>query len=486
MWTGSETLTRIETALAAARRQEGELDATLQSAETSVARLRQEHGEALRALARVKLDAIQQNLLNGALDSAERRAVQLIADHKDEIAAIALRLRTLGVEVEQAERDRQNKAEAVAKILAEIDALSDRVEAELMANPQFASARSALEAAAKIVGAAEAKAAEAEADLGGKKQPYDADPLFQYLWKRRFGTSDYASTGLVRFFDRWLARHIDYEPSRVAYGKLIEIPPLLRAHADQVKADRDDAEARVGAMTRKALVSAGVEPLEKALEKARAALAEAEATREAAEAALRAQENKRDAAVSEAGTDSYREALRVLAENDAQDSIQQLYVEARRTASDEDDAIVKRVHGLRDQIALAEKEVVGIRNDARELSRRRTEIEGLRDRFRSEGYDHPNVVFSNNSMLGNLLGEVLKGAIQGAILWDAIRRGHEVRYPRRDDMWGGGGGVSFPMPRRRGGGWSPGSGGGGWSGGGGFRTGGGSGGGGGFRTGGGD
>ena len=84
--------------------------------------------------------------------------------------------------------------------------------------------------------AAEAKAAQAERDLQEKRQPYESDPLFMYLWRRKFGTPEYRATGLVRFLDRKVARLIEFDEARRNYAVLIELPARLREHADRLRA----------------------------------------------------------------------------------------------------------------------------------------------------------------------------------------------------------------------------------------------------------
>ena len=86
-----------------------------------------------------------------------------------------------------------------------------------------------------VIRRAEEKAARAEADREEKRRPYEADPLFMYLWRRRFGTRDYRASPLVRYFDRKVAHHIGYEAARVNYTMLLELPDRLREHAERLK-----------------------------------------------------------------------------------------------------------------------------------------------------------------------------------------------------------------------------------------------------------
>ena len=84
--------------------------------------------------------------------------------------------------------------------------------------------------------AAERKAEQAERDLAEKRVPYEADPLFMYLWNRGFGTGAYRASNLVRYFDRKVARLVGYQDARVNYAMLLELPVRIREHAERLKA----------------------------------------------------------------------------------------------------------------------------------------------------------------------------------------------------------------------------------------------------------
>ena len=80
------------------------------------------------------------------------------------------------------------------------------------------------------------EAANAEAELGAKRKPYDEDPLFIYLWQRGFGTGRYQSGNFVRVMDRMVADFIGFANVRPNYAALIEIPLRLREHATAQRA----------------------------------------------------------------------------------------------------------------------------------------------------------------------------------------------------------------------------------------------------------
>ncbi len=92
-------------------------------------------------------------------------------------------------------------------------------------------------ATTQMLEAAEAKAAQAERDFQEKRQPYESDPIFMYLWRRKFGTPDYRARGLTRYLDRKVARLIEFDGARRNYAVLTELPVRLREHADRLRAE---------------------------------------------------------------------------------------------------------------------------------------------------------------------------------------------------------------------------------------------------------
>ncbi len=82
---------------------------------------------------------------------------------------------------------------------------------------------------------AEAQAQAAEAEREEKRGPYEADPLFLYLWRSGYGTPAYRGSGFVRRMDRWVSRLIDFEAARANYHALTTLPDRLHAHAARLR-----------------------------------------------------------------------------------------------------------------------------------------------------------------------------------------------------------------------------------------------------------
>lgn len=443
MWTGRQTLGEIEGALMKLRRDESQLDGALASAAQQVERLRADRAAALRELARIKLDEMAAGRLIANLDASEQRALQVLESRRLRLDNLAAQRQTALTEVERAEVERHRIAETVETLVEAIDEIRAKAEAAVRDNAAWADARKTAEAADAIATEAERKAQQSEAELGAKKKPYDSDPLFAYLWSRKFGTAAYQSGNLVRMIDRKVADFIGYSDARASYAMLTEIPVRLREHAMRQRRSADEAKQAVASLERQEMVRAGIEPKERELAEARHKLAAAESDLDRRRAQLKEIETQRANLVGGTSDKAYGEALATIAEGDAQDDVATLYREAGRTPTPTDDMIVRRIGGLDERLVEIEKEMAGLRKTARELAERRGEVERVRDRFRTSGYDHPNATFRNDNQITEVLGQILVGVVRSGILWDILRGGFGTRPSRgRPDF----GSPTFPFP----------------------------------------
>jgi hypothetical protein len=454
MWTGQQTLASIDGALGSLRREEGQLDGALRSAISDTERLRKERMDTLRELARIKLDEMSAGRLAGNLDAGERRAGLLLDDYRLRIAALTERRAAMLDEVAQAEAQRNAAAEVMQKALAALEQLRSEAQAKATTTPEWQAAKAASDAADAVAVEAEKKAANSETELARKRKPYDDDPLFAYLWQRKFGTGSYSAGTFVRSIDRKVADFIGFLDARANYVALIEIPLRLREHATAKRAEAAALQAALKDMEGRALTDAGMESKERLLAEARHKHAAADQTVEDKHELARKIDEEYNALVAGGNDTAYKEALETIAAADSKDDLAALYEEARRTPTPADDSIVRKIETIDKSIRRADAEIASLRQTAQDLARRRTEVQQVRDRFRSAGYDHPNATFGNDRDIAETLKSVLAGGA-GAILWDLLRGGYSYRPPRSPPDFGG---PSFPFPQPRPGSSEPGGG----------------------------
>jgi hypothetical protein len=431
MISGRDALASIESTIARARTSEGQLDATLRSAEEESARLRAERSAAFRELARVRLDSMMQEGVVQNLDHAERRALDLVKDRSLQIKRQQATRKSLFDAVQNAEGERHKRAGDLEQALAALEGVRRAAEPKVRASAAWKAQQEKITAAEKIALEADKKAKLSEEDREIKRKPYEADPLFMYLWKEKFATADYKAGFVAKFFDRMIAAKVRYQDARPNYQMLNEIPLRLREHAERCKAAVSTERQGLAQAEIAALTEVGAGDLTGRVETSRQALIAAEKELSSRNGALQEHETATAAAAADP---AYDQAIAILAESDSREHLPELYAEAARTQTKDDEKIVRQIESIERKLANAEGQVEQIRAEARDMARRRAEIERERDHFRNRGYDNPYGGFQNDSILGQILRGILQGSLQGSILRDALRDG----YRQRDNPWGGG------------------------------------------------
>jgi hypothetical protein len=436
---GREALSSIEDGIAGVRSNEAQVASVLRSATDEAERARRTLAETYRALALVRLDAITRGDIIGELDAAERRAVDLMRAQKIKLDQLLIRHAGASQKVRDAEALHRARTEAVEKAGAPITALSTEVSTKLTSDPTWIAEHARVEEMANIAQASEDKAKQVEADRDAKRKPYEADPLFMYLWKRGFGTAAYSAGNFVRMMDRWVARLIGFDSARPNYVMLNEIPVRLRENANAREKELEAEHQALQRIERKALEDAGVKPLEQELAKARAAFDAAAKSLNDAQAALSALDKERTALTDQGDRKAHDDAIGVLSQAIARDDIQALYKDALATKTGDDDKLVQKVDETQRMIAKADAEVARIRDEAREIARRRGELEGVRDNFRRKQYDQPWSGFEldKGQVVGDIIGGIIRGAIQGGVLWALLEGGHRRRDGGSSRGWPG-------------------------------------------------
>ena len=150
-WTGRQTLREIKSTVGRLRTEEGQLDAAISSAAGEAQRLSHDRAEALRELARIKLDEMTAGRLVRGLDAAEQRALQVLENVRLKLSSIHAEHEKAVAELAAAEVERNDAAGAVE---AAVDAVDEvRAEAEVgREDPRWATAEQQVDAARQNCG----------------------------------------------------------------------------------------------------------------------------------------------------------------------------------------------------------------------------------------------------------------------------------------------------------------------------------------------
>lgn len=394
-----------------------------------------QEAELYAALAELRLDA-----LNGdregetvrptaAVAAAEKRALDLIAQHDDYLAAAADRLDKAKAELDAAEAVRRElEGEHEAALAAHEEAAAATRE-RLSTDDAYLAKAAALEEAAATTERARIKRDAALAERAEKGAPYEADPLFKYLFDRRFATPAYRAAPPIAALDGWVATLIDYRNHRLNYARLIELPDRIADHVDALEDAAAALELDIEAYERDAMTSDGVDALRDktaklatSLEAADEAIASAETARHEAGGAHAAAADGREGPLADA-REAIAEAIRDMEIPDLK-----RFADATETLAD--DRLVDQLISLRRE----RLEFEDARADAARAHRRRSrslsDLEEIRRRFKAARYDSPQSTFRGERLIETLITEFLAAQINRDEVWRRIQRAHRTR--RRD------------------------------------------------------
>ncbi len=438
MTTGREALHRLDRAIAEARRDLAQFSDAAAVDSRALAQIDKAQVGVFRRLADIRLDLLREEEANASLGSADLEAERLIAEHEGAVATFAAERDAAEEEIERLEAERLAREEALEAAVEAHDAAAEKTHARLERDPDYVARAEAVEEADAIAARAAQKLEVARETRAEKGAAYEEDPLFTYLWKRKFGTKDYRAFPLFAALDRWVAGMIRYRDARLNYARLLELPERFREHAERVSEAAEAAAAALEAFEREALEKDGVGEFRKKAEAARAALEETDAALADAEERHKSlAENHASAAAGESGP--LEEARTAVAKALADRSVPDLKILAAETETRDDDRLVDDLIRLkRERMELEEER----RSARRDLGRRRAvlaELEEIRRKFKRARFDSPYSEFSGRDLVGALVADLTRGALSADEVWRRLRRAQRTRRRDWDTDYGGGG-----------------------------------------------
>jgi len=463
MINGMDQLAVLNQHIDAARKALDTLHQHKEAANQKLLQLRNQMADAYRRLARFRLDELAADRVVNQLDETDRAVVKLLDRRAKALHALnatieqaAPELTSLSSEREQAIQKRDALIEQIDDHAADIKAQLDRQEPYQTQEKRVAEENAKAERAGS-------KATQAEADQSEKGKSYREDPLFMYLWQRRYMTPDYTGRGLTRSLDGWVAKLINYGDAHSNYYMLTELPVRLREHADRQKSSADQAEQTLRSMEAEALNNEWMRQQKKALEELQKVVDQIEQRIDAEEAKHASLLEQRSHYSS--GTDDLsKQAIELQIAEIKNDSLANLYMQAQMTSNPDDDVIVSRIRDLQKEEKKIESGIEELQTREHQQQQSYKEMEALRRQYRRSGYDSGYSTFPRGFDMAAILALLMSGRSTGRDVWDRIDREQQFRRPRTPRGFGGG---------LFGGGFRTGGGFGGGMGGGGFRTGGG-------------
>lgn len=416
-----DTLEAIDRRLEALRRDAETLAEQFRRAGEELAAVRRAELAVLAKLARLRMRELAAGELVRYLDDTDRRVGELLEVRKAAKEALEAEIASAerALEAARAERARQEPIVAAAAQAAEEAAL--QVKARLDANPDYGAKLAAAQRASAIAERAEAKAAVAEADRLAKAAPYDADPVFMYLWRRNYGTAAYRSPPLIRTLDAAVARASGYERLRRNYWLLHEIPRRLSDHARRMRRQASESLAAARELETEAAAAAQLPSKERALAEAERRLAELGEAVEKHRAALDSALDRR--ARFATGDDEHStRCTELLVEALERAELQELRKKAARSSTEEDDRLVAELERLEQQRSSRQQESIRLRRLHQAHRERVLGLEEVRRRCERGRFADASSGPATGPPIETLLGQFVSGSIGVEDLWQGIVR----------------------------------------------------------------
>jgi len=491
MVSGRQTLASIDQAVIQAQAKAAAVEAQIEAVTAQLAEQRQAQAQDYRDLARVRLGQLADASMVARLDEVEQQVRALIAPRQAALAQLQGQLQAAETAEQALAPERAAQAAAVDAAAQAVDAAEARTQARLEADPDYQAQRERARGNEHRAGQSEEKATRSAEEREQKGASYRADPLFMYLWERKFGRPGYKPWGLTRWLDGKVARLIGFADAGANYERLNEIPERLREHAQTLKAQAESEFAQLRILDEAARVADGIPALEERLAAEQAQLDAIDAR--IAQAGSERQALQVRKALYAVGEDEHsKAAVEVLSAEIERDDLMELRRAALASPTPDDDLIVARLMQRDDEGRKLMAGIQGLRAALAAAQQRLGEAEALRADFKTNRFDRAGSSFGDAAVIATMLGQFVNGALDRRQLWRVLQEQQSYRPERADPgfgsggfgrgtVWGGGGAdlrdLGDIVGRIGGGGR------GGWSGGGGSSSSGG--GGGGFRTGGG-
>lgn len=439
---GNAAFAELRAAAAAARQDADAAAAAAARVRDRVDALTRERLQALRDLAATQLPELNAATTAGAMPEV---AAELVRFEQQRQA----RERELQQLLQQLERDMAAASDRLEQTTRELDEVVARrdermrqVAEQLQQDPEYAPlAHEGTQAEVRLardVARAEELAAEAKAKL----PPYERSRLFQYLWRRGFGTPQYRGRGFTARMDRRLAAFVRYADAVGSYRFLTTTPRLVRLEVERrtaevaalrqrLEAKEDAVEAGLGVPELSAEIDRRVAGRDQQLE----AIEELRRRIAAAHTALR----------EEAGSRGrfHADALQRLTTFLERTETAVLERQAARTEDATDDRLVASLRSCTEELARQAAEAGPLDAAAVRADAIADGLEDLLLRFRRADFDAGRSEFHDLD-LGPLLREARAGAVAADDVWQVLRARQRFRRPpavhhvdRSDGVLGG-------------------------------------------------
>lgn len=398
------------------------------------AEVRHEQIDRFMKLTDIRLDEIA-DADPADLDRLHRDAKRLLDAHDVYVAEESERLSAASDAISDLERKRDEDVERRAGLLETYETLVAETETRLKTDADYLALLKASDDAAAIAERAEHKLSLAQEELASKGAPYRTDPLFNYLWKRRFRTPDYKAMPLFRWLDGWVAHLCKYDQARANFTRLNDLPDWLETHMIQQNHVADAALQALEAKEINALAASGAEKVRLQADKVSADIRKIDEGIQHYETQHSVLADAHANALSRK-TGPAQEARQLLHQGLQRLDIPTLRRLASETYTPDDDDLVSDLVELKKEELTLEIEGDDLRARPRRLKQDLVALEALRRQFKNGQLDSAYATFQP-AAIDEAITDVLDGATNPDKAYRRLKRKVKRREPRTNSGFGG-------------------------------------------------
>lgn len=398
-------MSHVENAYAKLQREEKRLAKKLKSLTEQAEDLQDKQQDYFRALAKIRLDDLQQGRMGPLLTDGERDAQGDLEILDQKIAEIAQKSSSLTSALEAARTEETEKAAALTMAKEAVMRRITETRMHLDINPEW---RDMLKRSAELKSQltdATGKAELAAKNREEKAQAYRDDKLFSYLWDLGYGSTSYLGKGLKRLGDDFVAKMIGFEPARQNYVMLNELPGLLQDYFQIVQSAYDAMQEKLTAFKRAEMEADGILPLERAQGEADALFRAAHAKTTDIENALAPLGKERRALLDGNHTNGMEKILSDLSASLQEEDLFDLLRQACLTPSGEGDRIISRLLKIDRELYRLQLQIEIVEKEAEECADNYRELTAITQRIRQASEEeHENGISKGEIVTGLIVG----------------------------------------------------------------------------------
>ena len=382
-------------------------------------------GEALLRLAKHDIPEMSRAAIESTYSEVRSELLRILDRKEDRREQLITGIDGAEAELVERERELDSVTSDLNQKVAERDRLEEEVETRLATYKNFAELSKEVATADEELARNEERVEELAREAKDKLPPYEKSSLFMYLFKRKYGRSDYTSRGLIRTLDGWVAKLIDYRRARKGYEFLKTTPELVAAEVERRREERGILFEKLEALEDEIAEATGLTRVLAEGERLGARHDELVVARQAVVDRLSGMREEL-LGIEQSQGRYYGEALERYRKFLGDTETAVMESRARRTPDFEDDEIVREIRDV-------EGEIVTARGQLEDLDDHRDDIEervrGLREvvgKYRRHDYDSRRSYFEGLD-IDRELDRYLTGKVSSTKLWRKIREAQRFR-----------------------------------------------------------